>query len=219
MRRRLMCVPMIILCLTLAACGGEGGTRTEQLALDVRGTYLSMSACAGEAELTADYGQRVYEYTLSFRWEREGDTVLTVLAPERAAGVTARIRAGETALEYDGVRLETGPLNEDGLSPVDAVPALLTAAREGFMAECGMEQLGETQALRICCREPEAQAGTGTEITLWFAPDTHALLRGEVSRDGTAVIQCAFSSFGAEMADPERNHTNEEQNSPNLGGN
>ena len=195
MRRRLMCVPMMILCLTLTACGGGEGAQAEQLALDIRGEYLEMTSCAGELELTADYGQRVYEYGLSLQWEQKGDMVLTVTAPAEVAGVTARIRDGSTVLEYDGVRLETGPLNADGLSPVDAVPALLTAAREGFMAECGMELLGETQALRVCCRDPEGTAGTGTEITLWFAPDTHALLRGELAQDGFTVIQCDFTSF------------------------
>lgn len=37
-----------------------------------------------------------------------GETVLTITAPENIAGVTARILEGETALEYDGMRVETG---------------------------------------------------------------------------------------------------------------
>ena len=124
---------MIILCLLLSACGGgELGDRSEQLALDIRGDYLAMTACTATAEMTADYGQRVYEYSM------EGETVLSITAPENIAGIQARIQNGETALEYDGVRLETGPLNEQGLSPVDALPVLLAAAREGFIAECGM---------------------------------------------------------------------------------
>ena len=39
---------------------------------------------------------------------------------------------------------------------------------------------------------------TGEEITLWFRPDTGALLRGEVAQDGFTVIQCAFSDFSLE---------------------
>lgn len=154
MRPRWMCAPMMILCLILAACGGESGGQAEQLALDIRGEYLEMASCAGRTEVIADYGQRVYEYGISFQWEREGDLVLTVTAPVEAAGITARVSGEQTSLEYDGVRLETGPLNEDGLSPIDAIPALLRALREDFIAECGMEKLGETHTLRLCCRAP-----------------------------------------------------------------
>ena len=38
-----MCVLMMILGLSLSACGGaEGGNRAEQLALDIRGEYLDV---------------------------------------------------------------------------------------------------------------------------------------------------------------------------------
>lgn len=191
---------MIILCLLLSACAGGGaGDRAEQLALEIRGDYLAMTACTAALEVTADYGQRVYEYGMDVRWEREGETVLTVTAPENIAGVTARIRDGETALEYDGVRLETGPLDGQGLSPVDAVPALLAYAREGFIAECGMETWGDIEVLRLCCRDPESQPGSGEEAALWMDPDTGALLQGELSVDGFTVIRCVFTGFAMEL--------------------
>lgn len=93
MRRRWMCVPMMLLALVLSACGGTGaGSRAEQLALDMRGAYLAMTACTASMEVTADYGSRVYDYGIDVSWEKEGDTVLTVTAPENIAGVTARLR-------------------------------------------------------------------------------------------------------------------------------
>ena len=196
MRRRMMCVPMMILLLTLTACGGSGeGSQAEQLALEIRGEYLDMTACNATMDVTADYGQRVYDYTIEAAYVKDGETTLTVTAPEIIAGVTARLSKDSTVLEYDGVCWETGALNPDGMSPVDAIPALLAYAREGFIAECGMETVNETELLRIVCRDPEGTAGAGEECSLWFAPDTHALLRGELSQDGYTVIQCVFSQF------------------------
>lgn len=197
-----MCVPMIALCLLLPGCGpaGEGGG-AEQLALDIRGEYLAMEGCSAQLEVVADYGQRVYEYTVDLTYNADGETVLTVTAPENIAGVTARIQAGETALEYDGARIETGPLNEAGLSPVDAVPALMSYLQQGYIAECGMES-GETgELLRLVCREPEGTAGEGLECSLWLDPSTHALVRGELSQDGFAVIKCEFTQFSMEQAE------------------
>ena len=191
-----MGVLTISLCLALTACGGGAGiSPAEQLALDIRGELLETAGCTAQLELTADYGQRVYTYGIDLSWQREGETVLTITAPENVAGITARILEGETALEYDGMRVETGPLDGSGMSPVDAVPVLLDYAEGGFIAACGMETLEEQEVLRVDCREPEAAAGTGRECSLWFDPSTHALLRGELSQDGFTVIQCEFSNF------------------------
>lgn len=190
-----VCVLTITLCLTLTCCSGEGGSRAEQLALDIRGEYLAMAGCTASMVVTADYGQRVYEYSMELTWQRKGESVLTLTAPENVAGITARLAEGETALEYDGVRVETGPLDDSGLSPVSAVPLLLEYIQSGYMAECGMEQAEETEVLRVVCRDPENQPGTGRECSLWFHPDTHALLRGELSQDGYTVLQCTFSDF------------------------
>lgn len=191
-----LCVRMMTLVLLLSACGGKvGGNEAEKTLVEVRGKYLEMTACSGHADLTADYGQRVYTYGIDFSWQREGETLLTLTAPESVAGTTAHITAGETALEYDGVMLETGALNEAGLSPVDAIPALLTYAREGFAAECVLEETEEAKKLHVTCRDPERPPGTGTEADLWFDTETGNLLRGEISEGETTVIQCEVSGF------------------------
>lgn len=199
MKKRL-CALMMTLVLPLAACGGEGGgNEAEEILSAVRGSYLEMTACSGHAELTADYGQRVYTYGMDFSWQREGETVLKLTAPELVAGTTAHIAAGETALEYDGVMLETGPLDSAGLAPVDALPALLRYAREGFAAECVMEETEELRKLHVVCRDPEKDPGAGTEADLWFNSDTGAFLRGEISDGGMTVIQCDISGFAMEL--------------------
>ena len=98
-------------------------------------------------------------------------------------------------MTFDGVQLETGPLNEEGLSPLDALPALLTAMESGYIAETGSELLGDQEVLRIFCREPEAEPGQGLETVLWFDKAQKTLLRGELRSDGSTVIQCVFSAF------------------------
>lgn len=203
MRKRL-CALMMTLILPLSACGGGmSGNEAEKTLAEVRGKYLEMTACSGHADLTADYSQRVYTYGVDFTWQREGETLLTLTAPEMVAGTTAHISAGETALEYDGVMLETGPLNTEGLSPVDALPALLSYAREGFAAECLLEETGEEPKLHVICRDPEKDPGVGIEAELWFDPDTGNLLRGEISENGTTVIQCVLSGFTMTAASGE----------------
>lgn len=194
MRRRL-CALMMTLVLPLTACGGVEESEAENLALEIRSRYLEMTACTGHLELTADYGQRVYTYGVDMAWEKEGETRLTLTAPENVAGTVAHIANGETALEYDGVMAETGKLDEAGLTPVDAGPALLTCAREGFLAECVLEEWDGAQRLHVTSRDPEKVPGSGVETQLWFQPDTGTLLRGEISEDGFTVITCEVTNF------------------------
>lgn len=194
MRKLVLCVLMMTLLLT--ACGGKaGGNEAEELALAVRTEYLACTACSGTAVITADYGQRVYCYEMSFTADEE-ETVLTLTAPETVAGLTARLSAKkDSVLEYDGAVLETGPLEEGGLTPVSALPAILETVREGYLDTCTLAELGEGQALRLTSRDPEKEAGTGVETILWFDPASHDLLRAEISSDGFCIIQCEFSNF------------------------
>ncbi|MEG1857434.1 MAG: hypothetical protein RR216_01745 [Pseudoflavonifractor sp.] len=197
MRRAWLCAPMILLCVLLTACGqGEaGGRAAEKLALEIRTEYLAMTGCTAELNMTADYGERVYDYGMKLVWVKETGTLLTLVSPEDVAGVAIHIKAGQTVLEYDGARIETGPLSPGGLSPIDAVPMLLTYIREGFIAACTMERTDERDLLRMDCRDPEADGGTGTEVSLWFDAGNHGLVKGEISVDGFTVICCNVTSF------------------------
>lgn len=190
-----LCTRMIPLLLLAALCGCVGEQSDNDLALELRGDFLSREGCSGTMDLTADYGQRVYTYTVEFSGTKQDGTTMVLTAPEEVAGITAKIVQGQTSLEYDGVQVETGPLNSDGLSPMDALPAFLAAMESGYMAETGSEMLGETEVLRICCRDPELDPGQGLETVLWFDKAQKTLLQGEVRSDGATVIRCAFSAF------------------------
>ena len=158
-------------------------------ALELRGEYLSANGCTARVQVTADYGQRVYNYVVDVQ-VGGGETMLTVCQPAEIAGLTARLRDGESLLEYDGAVLETGPLDEDGLTPLTAVTALFETMRNGFIDSCGVQ--GEI--LYILCRNPENRIESGREIALWVGMDG-CLLQGEVSVDGRRVVRCEFESF------------------------
>lgn len=191
MRKCLVCVLMIIL---LTGCGAAEGSEAEELALTIRGEYLAIDSCAVQAAITADYGQRVYQYEMAAAVNGD-ETVLTLSAPETVAGLTARITGKDGLLEFDGVAVETGPLDGQGLTPVSALPALLEAARSGYITACALEEDGAL--LRVDCGDPAGSPGRGTETVLWFDAATHALVRGEVSVDGFRAILCEFTGFTA----------------------
>ena len=193
MRKVLLCVPMMTLLLTACTAGPAKVSPAEELALAIRGEYLESTAWTAQVEITADYGQRVYQYELTA--SSDGDeTVLTLTAPETVEGITARLTQKDGVLEYDGLSVETGPLDEDGLTPVSALPVLMETARSGYVIACSLEE----KTLRVDCGDPEGTPGEGREVSLWFDAGTHALVRGEIRSGGFRVIACDYLSFTKE---------------------
>lgn len=190
MHRLWLCVPMIA--LLLAGCGRLEVSEAEQLALEIRGEYLELERCSASLEITADYGQRVYQFGIEAQVQGE-DAALTLTAPETVAGLTARWAGEAGTLEYDGVAVETGSLDPEGLDPVSAFPVLLEAARSGYLTACALEEDGAV--LRMDCSDPAGTPGRGTETTLWFDSGTRAMLRGEIRVDGFRVIGCTCLEF------------------------
>ena len=76
------------------------------------------------------------------------------------------------------MRVETGPLDGEDLSPMSALPQLLEAARSGYMAECSLEEGEQRTLLQVRYADPDQPPGEGRETTLWLDPDTHAWWRG-----------------------------------------
>ena len=191
MRKLLLCVLMMTL---LTGCGAPKVSEAEELALAIRGEYLAMDRCTLQAAITADYGQRVYQYEMAAAINGE-ETILTLSAPETVAGFTARLTGEDSLLEFDGVSVETGTLDGNGLTPVSALPALLEAARSGYIISCALEEGGAL--LRVDCGDPSEAPGSGAGMVLWFDAATHALVKGEVSVDGFRAILCECTGFTA----------------------
>lgn len=212
MRKTRFCALMMTLVLTACTAGGGGEMTAEELAAQIRSEYRAASGCSGTAVVTVDYGLRIYDFTLEFRWSRAGETVLTVTEPEELAGLTAVVGAGESRLEFQGVSLGTGELTGVGLTPLDYLPTVMSCISDGYCAECVFETVGERETLRVLYRDPEEGPQEGLECTLWFDRTEHTLLRAELTQTGQSVLHSGFTVFALEDA------TNEQTEDTELGG-
>lgn len=176
--------------LTLTACGRLGAA-PEQRVKEMRGVYQALASVTAEAEVTADYGERVYRYTVSVEGTREAGT-MQVQAPENIAGTVLEWSDGATALRYEDVTLETGALTRSGLSPADAVPAILSACQDGALLTCSLEG-EEREQLYAELENPDDEDCT---VSCWFSTEDYTLLRAELAENGSSVISLTFQSFG-----------------------
>lgn len=193
MRKLTACVLMMTLLLSGCKAGTAAET-PEEAALALREEYQALSGWSAAVDVSVCYSEAVYDFTLDAHWQRDGETVLTVTAPELLSGITARVAKGETVLEYDGAGLSLGLLDGDGLTPVSAVTAFMEQIEKGWMAKCAWAG-DEEQFLQITFRDPEVEANTGTQFLLTFDRSSHALLSAEVSVAGETVLTASVSSF------------------------
>ena len=200
MRRLTACVLMMT--LLLCSCKAAGGETPEEAALAVRDAYLDGAGWNADADITASVGDKVFDFTLAVQWRREGETVLSITAPELLVGITARLAKGETVLEYDGAGLSLGLLDQSGLTPVSAVTGIMAQIEKGYMAKCAWA--GENDGLlQITFQDPEAEPGAGTQFLLTFDRAGYALLSAEVSVAGTTVLTAQTHDFTMELGHNE----------------
>lgn len=200
MRKTASCVLMMILLLSGCQAGSAGGT-PEDAALVLRTRYQTLTGWSAQADVSVCYTDTVYDFTLDAVWRRDGETVLTVTAPELVAGITARIAQGETVLEYDGAGLSLGLLDDSGLTPVSAVTACMEQIETGWMARCAWAGENE-EYLQISFQDPELEPNAGTQFLLTFGREDFALLSAEVSAAGDRVLTARFRNFTTEMMSP-----------------
>lgn len=197
MRRIVSCVLMMTLLLT--GCGKNGAESPENLAARIRGEYLGLAGWKGNMDVTVEYEDRFFDFSLAVSWEREGETVLTITAPELVAGISARIVDGEGYLTYDGASLSTGPITGEGLTPMEAVPILMEQVTTGYMARCTLAD----GVLTVLCRDPANAEGEGMECTLRFDAGTHDILEMEAAWNGFTVLRASITDFTKEMTESD----------------
>lgn len=197
MKKCLCSLPMI-LCLVLTACGG---TKGQQLESD-RNRFAQAEQITLTAQVQADFGETVEEYTVEYRFAQETWTAL-VTQPEFVAGITARITQDASELEYQGAILPTGDLTGNGIVPISAVPMIQETLRTGL--------------LDSVWTEGELLAGTfvyddAISVTVWF--DARGLpAAGQLAENGIVKAECFFSNVEIE----ESSHGTTEET--DLGGN
>jgi len=198
---------MITLLLSGCRAGSAGGT-PEDAALALREEYQGLAGWSAAMDVSVYYTETVYDFSMDVQWRRDGETVLTVTAPELVAGITARVAQGETVLEYDGAGLSLGLLDGKGLTAVSAIPWLMEQIDKGYMAKCAWAGEGDGQ-LAVTFRDPEGKPGTGTEWLLAFDRESKALLTAEVDVDGASVLTARFRNFTMEL---KQNDTGDGEN-------
>ena len=184
--KKLLTLMLMISLTLLCGCAVNGGA--EDKAIEIRAKFNDCAEISLRAEMTADYGERVYDYAVSYTGD--GATgLLNIEKPLEIAGVCVIYEEDGPRLMYDGAVLDTGPLWADGASPAEAFPMLIDSWRRGWISAAWKESLGGRACvvLDICSGNDESRLSR-----TWFYEDTLEPAAAELFSEGVSVLRCTF---------------------------
>ncbi|MBQ8975372.1 MAG: hypothetical protein IJ072_06600 [Oscillospiraceae bacterium] len=172
---------MMILALALTSCGARAEDEAKMIQQEI-----SQSAIEAKLDVTADDGERVYDFSMEYSGDADGGTI-TVTAPECVKGLTATLTAGSCVLEYDGVEFDIGEL-APRISPVSVMEILSSQWREGLIQSVSAEKLaGEDTVCLTSAYNEEINQST------WFSRNTHLPVKAEIYRNGQMILLVSFT--------------------------
>ncbi len=127
---------MVLLCL----CGCSSTSQEIQRGMALRAKLLRAEAFTFDAEITADYGDALYTFSMACRATPKGNLAFTVTAPETIAGITGTIAENSGKLTFDEVALQFDLMADDYLSPVSAPWVLVKTLLSGNLTSACEEE-------------------------------------------------------------------------------
>lgn len=160
-----------LFCILLPGCAG--GNEPLEPALELRSRLLSSDGYAFDAQITADYGDKLYTFDMSCQVDQSGTVTFTVTAPETIAGITGTIGQQGGKLTFDDTALAFELLADGRYSPVSAPWILVHTLHSGYIASCAELENGvmvsfndsyEEDALNLSVWLGQDNLPTGAEI-------------------------------------------------------
>lgn len=181
MKRRLL--PLLLtVCMLLSGCGSGAAEKRFSSFSESLSQQKSLSF---SADLRAEYPDRTLSFTLDYNQDADGQTI-RVQKPERIAGIQAHLAPDSETLEFNGLILETGPLDPYGLSPMNALPKLVDALCSGHL-ESHWEENGSSVFHLVLDDHLSA--------SVWFEPEQMVPYYAELQSDEIVHVFCTISNW------------------------
>ncbi|MBR6259588.1 MAG: hypothetical protein IKR21_05190 [Oscillospiraceae bacterium] len=164
---------------------------TENTAQRVRREFSEAESVTMNVKITADYGERVYDFALRFTGT-ESACRIEITSPEELRGLSAVTDETGERLVYEGAAFETGGLFGDGSTPVAALPLMIKTWKTGYASERSRENLN---GRRLSALSYELESGT---LKTWFDIDTLLPVKTEISENGRVALTAVFGNVALE---------------------
>lgn len=170
----------------LTGCGGAPKEIERGMAL--RSSVLQGNGCSFDAEIVADYGDKVYTFSAACQGNTNGDLTFTVTAPASIAGITGTVAEEGGNLTFDGQALQFDTMADDQVTPVAAPWIFLKTLRSGYLTSACMEE----ELLRLTI--DDSYEDDALQLDIWVK-DENIPVRAEILYDGRRIVSLNIGNF------------------------
>ena len=173
---------LFLICLT-----GCGGSEEIEKGMALRSTLLRSSGCFG-AHITADYGEKIHQFSMNCNFDEAGNLSFTVTQPKEIAGITGNIQNSTGALTFDDTVLYFDLLTDDQLSPISTPWIFLKTLRSGYLTAAGEED----ELLRLSMDDSYEE--DTLHLDIWLDQENMPV-RAEIVYDGRRILSLDVENF------------------------
>lgn len=176
---------LLILCFLLTGCRAEDDCLRQGIALREK---LMAQRCSFTAQITTDFGDKLYTFSMGCSTDQEGNVSFIVLAPESISGISGTLSASSGFLTFDDQALAFPLLADGEVSPVSAPWLLINTLRSGYLAAAGAE--GESVRLTL----NDSYEEDALQLDVWLDGDSFPK-RAEILWQGRRVLSIHIENF------------------------
>ena len=177
---------LLMLLVVLTGCTGKRQELDRVMAL--RAGMLGAENISFQAEVTADYGDALHEFSMDCRGDNRGNLWFEVNQPESISGITGEFSSNQGKLTFDDVALEFPLLADGQISPVSGPWIFLKTLLGGYLTSCGLE--GDYLRVTI----DDSYADDALQLDIWLDEDDEPI-RAEIYFDGRRIVTMDIEDF------------------------
>ena len=182
--KRILSVLLAVVMLS----GCENKDRGLSRVIALRERLLSGGGCSFDAVITADYGDKIYTFSMACQTNDQGDLTFTVTDPQTISGIAGTVTQQGGHLTFDDHALAFQMLADGQVTPVSAPWLLIRTLRSGYISACGAD--GDN--LRIAMDDSYRE--DALHLDIWI-DSQNVPIRGEILWQGQRVVSLEVRNF------------------------
>lgn len=179
-------VAVLLMLVLLTGCSGKNRELERGIAL--RTKILGSPLCSFDADIAADYGDKLHTFSMQCLVDNRGTIRFTVTAPESISGIQGSVDGEKGTLRFDDTALHFPLLADNQVTPVCAPWLLMKTLRGGYIVSAGREK----ELLRLSI--DDSYEDDALHLDIWL-DESDTPLRAEVLYRERKILSLDVKNF------------------------
>ena len=176
-----------ILCILIFLTGCKNSEVPLSNALALRSKILSSNGCSFQSKVIADYGEKIYTFSMNCETDKEGNLTFTVSKPDTIAGISGNITTNGGAITFDDQVLAFQTIADGQITPVTAPWILIKTLRSGYLNGCTQLENGYQISIDDSYEEDALR------LNIWVKDEVPT--SGEIFWQGRRILTVTVENF------------------------